>query len=240
MNDLFEIEQMVLDISTEKLQKMTETGICSVEDYEELLKEYGKSLRQLRRMQRIFDQSTVGMNTSNQKLTNEVNIDALTGLYNRGYLDRTLKSIVEDINNYSENLGIIMMDIDYFKKYNDAYGHDGGDDCLRKVAKALKSCIRRKQDFVARYGGEEFTVVLPKTDEDGIRLMCERLRTSVLGMKIPHKGSDVNEFVSISMGATVCSIRKSEDPAEIIKVADNALYESKTNGRNRYTFLAVQ
>jgi diguanylate cyclase (GGDEF)-like protein len=128
-----------------------------------------------------------------------------------------------------------MIDIDYFKKYNDAYGHDAGDDCLREVASALSQCVIRDGDFVARYGGEEFAAVLPNTDKDGAQVVAEKMLEKVRGLNIPHKTSDIAGYVTVSIGGTTGAINHYHHGSEYIKSADKALYESKKNGRNRYT-----
>ena len=164
-------------------------------------------------------------------------IDQLTGVYNRRYLDGNLKKIIRLHSRTGGNLSVLMLDIDYFKKYNDAYGHGMGDDCLRLVANALSQCVIRDEDFVARYGGEEFAVVLPNTDEDGARMVAEKMLEKVRECNIPHKASDVADYVTISIGGTTDVINHLQHGSDYIKAADKALYESKKNGRNRYTFL---
>jgi len=164
-------------------------------------------------------------------------IDQLTGIYNRRYLDGNLQKIIKLYSRTGTSLSILMIDIDYFKKYNDAYGHDAGDDCLRTVASALSQCVIRDEDFVARYGGEEFTVVLPNTDENGAQLVAEKMLQKVRECNIPHKTSDIAGYVTISMGGTTDVINHLQHGSDYIKAADKALYESKKNGRNRYTFL---
>jgi len=163
-------------------------------------------------------------------------IDQLTGIYNRRYLDGSLKRIIKSHIHAGNNLSVLMIDIDYFKKYNDTYGHDSGDDCLKKIVLALSKCIMRKEDFVARYGGEEFVVVLPNTDKNGAQMIAEKLLKKVSEYNIPHKLSDIADHVTISIGGTVGIVKYSQSPQDYIKVADKALYESKKNGRNRYTF----
>jgi len=163
-------------------------------------------------------------------------IDQLTGIYNRRYLDSCLKKIIKLHSRTGNSLSVLMIDIDYFKKYNDAYGHDKGDDCLRSIALALSKCIARKDDFVARYGGEEFVIVLPNTDENGAQMVAEKLLNKLHEYNIPHKVSDIADHVTVSIGGTADVVKHSHNPQDYIKTADNALYKSKKNGRNRYTF----
>ncbi|MDR2596717.1 MAG: diguanylate cyclase [Treponema sp.] len=164
-------------------------------------------------------------------------IDQLTGVYNRRYLDGSLKKIIKFHSRTGSNLSVLLLDIDYFKKYNDTYGHGAGDDCLRAVASALSQCVIRDEDFVARYGGEEFAVVLPNTDESGAHLVAERMLGKIRECNIPHKASDIADYVTISIGGTTDVINHLQHGNDYIKLADGALYESKKNGRNRYTFI---
>jgi len=164
-------------------------------------------------------------------------IDQLTGIYNRRYLDGSLKKIIKLHSRTDSSLSVLMIDIDYFKKYNDTYGHDAGDDCLRIITSALSQCIIREEDFVARYGGEEFVAVLPNTDENGAHLIAEKMLEKVRECNIPHKTSDIAGYVTISIGGTTGIVKHLQHGRNYIKLADEALYESKKNGRNRYTFI---
>jgi len=164
-------------------------------------------------------------------------IDQLTGIYNRRYLDGNLKKIIKLHSRTGGNLSVLMIDIDFFKKYNDTYGHGAGDDCLRKIANTLSQCVIREDDFVARYGGEEFVAVLPNTDENGADLVAKKMLEKVRECKIPHKASDIAGYVTVSIGGATDVVNHLQNGRSYIKLADEALYESKKNGRNRYTFL---
>jgi len=166
-------------------------------------------------------------------------IDQLTCIYNRRYLDGSLKKIIKLHSRTGGSLSVLMIDIDHFKKYNDTYGHDAGDDCLKTVAFILSECVIREEDFVARYGGEEFAVVLPNTDENGAHMVAEKMLEKVREFNIPHKTSDTAGYVTISIGGTTDLINHLQHGSDYIKAADKALYESKKNGRNRYTFLKI-
>jgi diguanylate cyclase (GGDEF)-like protein len=163
-------------------------------------------------------------------------IDQLTGIYNRRYLDGSLQKIIKLFSRTNSSLSVLMIDIDYFKKYNDTYGHEAGDDCLRAVADTLSQCVIREDDFIARYGGEEFVAVLPNTDENGAQLVAERMLEKVRECNIPHEASDIADYVTISIGGTSDVINHLQHGKEYIKLADEGLYESKKNGRNRYTY----
>jgi len=162
-------------------------------------------------------------------------IDQLTGIYNRRYLDGHLKKIIRHLSRNIANISLLMIDIDYFKKYNDTYGHDAGDTCLRTVASALSQCITREDDFIARYGGEEFVIVLPNTDMNGVQVVVEKILEKMRECNIPHKANDAASHVTVSIGGTTAIVKYFHNGSEYIKCADKALYESKQNGRNRYT-----
>lgn len=160
--------------------------------------------------------------------------DALTGIPNRRHFDLALSEEILRLRRSGAPLCLIMIDIDQFKKYNDLYGHQGGDDCLRRVAAALESVAGRRPDLVARYGGEEFVVLLPETPAVGAAVVGEKLRKAVESLSIPHDGADHSPVVTISLGGAVWDARESSSPEDLIRRADQALYRAKKEGRNRY------
>jgi diguanylate cyclase (GGDEF)-like protein len=167
-------------------------------------------------------------------------IDQLTGIYNKRFLNGNLKKIIKSLSRSNGKLSLLMADIDCFKKYNDTYGHDMGDKCLQKVASTLTQCVTREEDFVARYGGEEFAIVLPNTDEEGAGIIAEKILRKINECNIPHKNSDVADFVTVSVGGTTCTVKYTQNESDFIKRADEALYKSKQDGRNRYTFKSLE
>jgi diguanylate cyclase (GGDEF)-like protein len=169
----------------------------------------------------------------------KIYIDPLTDIYNRRYLDENLKRVISTLSRSGAALSLMMIDIDYFKKYNDVYGHAKGDDCLKMVAAALKKSITRIDDFVVRYGGEEFTVVLPNTGEKGAHLIADRMLNNIRNLEIPHDISDVAEYVTISIGVVSGIVKHTYSADYWLSQADKMLYKSKQEGRNRYTFKAV-
>ena len=172
-------------------------------------------------------------------LFTKANVDALTGVFNRRYIENNLAQTMEFLSRSNGQLSVLMMDIDFFKKYNDTYGHDQGDMCLKTVAGALASGVSRSNDFVARYGGEEFLVALPNTDDAGARAVAEKLLDSVRALDIPHAGNDAAPYVTISIGVTTGTVEFTQSQDEYMRRADEALYMSKQNGRNRYTHLKL-
>ena len=172
-----------------------------------------------------------------QDLFTEANYDALTGIYNRRFMENNLQRVMEFLSRSNGLLSVLMIDIDYFKKYNDTYGHEKGDFCLKAIAQILADSVPRAHDFVARYGGEEFVVVLPNTDKAGACVIAEKLHENVQMLNIPHVNSSIKGHVTISIGVTTCEVTYAQSWDEYLKRADEALYMSKQNGRNRYTYL---
>ncbi len=158
--------------------------------------------------------------------------DGLTKIHNRRYFDEVLALEWKRERREHSPLSLIMLDIDFFKKYNDTYGHQAGDEALVKVAKTISETLRRPADIVARYGGEEFVVVLPNAEQKDAVKLSEIIRATIEGLKIEHKLSSINPFLTISLG--VASIVPSSDssPEELLKKADEALYNAKIRGRN--------
>ena len=172
--------------------------------------------------------TTLGMGYRNQQLQNIAAFDELTQVSNRRYFDQKLADEIRT----AQRLSLILCDVDYFKAYNDRYGHPAGDRCLQQVAQALQLGVR-ESDLVARYGGEEFAVVLPDTDEALAANIADRIQIHMRQMEVVHEGSQISEYVTISCG--IATVRKGQSltPLQLIEYADQALYEAKQAGRNR-------
>lgn len=161
-------------------------------------------------------------------------LDGLTGIANRRHFEAVMAREQSRLKRLAGNLSIIMIDIDYFKSYNDHYGHGAGDECLIQVAKTLSSLIKRPTDLLARYGGEEFAVVLPDTDLEGATLVGQSLHAEINRMNFPHEYSDIADNVTVSIGVASSVVgNKSETVEGLLKRADEALFKAKENGRNR-------
>lgn len=159
--------------------------------------------------------------------------DVLTGLATRRRFEEVLQSEWRRCRRHQAPLSVAMMDIDYFKPYNDNYGHGAGDDCLRKVGHALGKEVKRAADLVARYGGEEFVCVLPDTDLDGAMAFGHALRKAVLELKIPHEYSQAANQVTTSIGISTVVPTEELEPYDLVREADKKLYAAKESGRNR-------
>jgi diguanylate cyclase (GGDEF)-like protein len=237
--DLFEDEQKIFDDATKRAEEVRKGGSFDFEEYVSLINEYGKLLKQLRKSIRFADRISNGLFINNLNLDEKVHYDALTGIYNRRFMDDNLKRVIKSLSRSKGVLSVMMIDIDFFKKYNDTYGHKTGDVCLKAVAKALFETARM-DDCVIRYGGEEFVILLPNTDEAGVGIIATRLLDSVRSLCIPHIKSDIAGYVTVSIGATTVKVELNHQYMDYIKRSDEALYISKDTGRNKYTHLKYQ
>ena len=170
--------------------------------------------------------------TANRRLELLASQDGLTGLANRRSFDEIFEKEWSRAARDGSTLGLIMLDVDHFKSYNDVYGHQAGDDCLCAVARAIEAAVRRPGDFVARYGGEEFVVVLPNTDLAGALEVAECMRRSVQAIGLEHS-RNVGGVVTISGGAWASRVMSFPNPRDALKAADENLYAAKAGGRNR-------
>lgn len=160
-------------------------------------------------------------------------LDALTDIGNRRYFDEFVNKEWKRSTRDSLPVSMIMLDIDYFKAFNDTYGHQRGDECLKQVARQLSDTLKRPGDFAARYGGEEFAVVLPNTDIKGAVFIAETLRSMIEALKITHAASDTAKWVTVSLGVGSLIPNRHSKPEQLIALADQALYNAKREGRNR-------
>jgi diguanylate cyclase (GGDEF)-like protein/PAS domain S-box-containing protein len=160
-------------------------------------------------------------------------MDGLTGVANRRMLDSALEQEWANAQRTRQPLSLILLDIDYFKAYNDYYGHIGGDDCLRRVAQALTSVAMRPRDFIGRFGGEEFVLLLPDTDAQAAATIAERCRRTILDLRIPHEESAVSEYLSISLGVDTVIPQPGANANDFVSAVDTRLYKAKQSGRNR-------
>lgn len=160
-------------------------------------------------------------------------IDGLTGVANRRRFDEFLEQEWRRAMRNRLPISLILLDVDFFKRYNDKYGHLAGDDCLRKVARVIAQMLYHPADLVVRYGGEEFACILPETDTSGAVEVAQRLKDGVETLQIPHGRSTVAGYVTISLGVATAIPHPDTPPTLLIEAADRLLYEAKHAGRNR-------
>ncbi|MBW2650003.1 MAG: diguanylate cyclase [Deltaproteobacteria bacterium] len=177
---------------------------------------------------------TQKLDRANQRLEYLSYMDELTDIANRRYFEKHFDQEWKRAGRYSRRLSLIMIDIDFFKNYNDTYGHKEGDVCLGKVATALKHTLKRPGDFIARYGGEEFVAVLPDTDMTGAAVIAESMRSNVRSLGIEHNGNPAVGKVTISLGVASAAPESGQITSEALVIeADKAMYAAKQSGRNR-------
>lgn len=181
-----------------------------------------------------LQQANVAMEDANQKLIRLASTDALTQIANRRSFDDKLATEWLRHHREQQPLAVILGDVDFFKRFNDHYGHPAGDECLRRVASCFKQVITRNGDLAARYGGEEFVVILPNTDIQAASVVAEKLLNTMREMKLPHEFSDASEFVSISLGVSSLIPTSTTSSGILLQNADKALYVAKEKGRNCY------
>lgn len=160
-------------------------------------------------------------------------IDGLTGIANRRRMDEYLADEFKRAKRNHSPLSIVMLDIDYFKQFNDTYGHQSGDFCLQRVANVIKATLHRPADLVARYGGEEFAIILPDTSFSGAVILAEELRKNIEVLAIAHESSLVSPHITLSIGISKAQSYNNISEATLLSQADQALYQAKTEGRNR-------
>lgn len=177
----------------------------------------------------------VSLTKENEELRQIAFTDELTQLDNRRSFNQNIAERWREAKDSGQRISLLLCDIDYFKRYNDTYGHPAGDACLRAVATALRQGVHRQQDQVARYGGEEFAIVLPNTDAEGAQKVAREVREAVARAQILHRGSLIKPFISLSIGISTLRPAQVEHCSyeELVKRADEALYNAKIRGRDR-------
>ena len=169
---------------------------------------------------------------ANQKLQRLVSLDGLTEISNRRHFDECLLNEWSRLGRDKQPLSLIMIDIDYFKAYNDAYGHLVGDRTLKTIAQTIALIVKRPGDVVARYGGEEFAVILPNTDVQGAKQVANKIARQVSQLAIPHKSSKLGGQITLSIGISSMVVSRDKSPEFLLSEADEALYLAKNQGRN--------
>ena len=173
------------------------------------------------------------LEAANRKLRHLAHVDGLTQIANRRHFDETLEQEWSRATRERQPISLILCDVDYFKAYNDYYGHQRGDECLIQVAQGMNQVVRRSTDLVARYGGEEFVVILPNTNVEGAMQVAQLIRDRIRQLKIPHAKSDVSQYITLSLGISSVIPSYIITSDSLINAADSALYQAKQQGRDR-------
>jgi diguanylate cyclase (GGDEF)-like protein len=191
---------------------------------------------ELRFLTQKVQEQAISLQRANQELLRLANLDGLTEIANRRRFDEYLDNEWRRLTRQEDHLSLILCDIDYFKSYNDHYGHQAGDTCLKQVAKTIEATLCRPGDLVARYGGEEFVIVLPNTAPDGAVKVADKICANVRLLELVHEYSKANSYITLSLGVS-CLIPNLQTQAEqLVAAADKALYHAKEAGRNCYRF----
>ncbi len=186
-----------------------------------------------RKLAKLVTAKTAELEKANEELQHLANSDGLTEVGNRRLFEDFLASEWNRATRFKTEISLMLIDIDHFKLFNDTYGHQAGDDCLKKVAEALRKTIHRPTDLVARFGGEEFAIILGGTDSEGAINLAEQAMENVRNLQIAHCKSETHEYLTISIGVATTFVKVGMPESELIKAADEALYRAKESGRNQ-------
>lgn len=238
--ELFSREQRIIKEAEERLQSEDFSENDLYEPFRELLEAYKKLFRQTKRLVKMGDRMQSDLNELNselqchkEKLAQMSYVDGLTSIANRRRFNEYLEAEWNRAVRSGLSLGLILLDIDFFKQFNDHYGHSAGDECLVLVARALSACIKRSADLVSRYGGEEFAVILPETDFSGAKSIAAQIQTSIRDLGITHEYSRIAPHITVSIGIVSCVPAEKDSHLELLEVADKQLYAAKEAGRDQ-------
>lgn len=225
----FALERKIKDLkkANAKIDEYSKELELKVEERTKELQEKNDALiKEIQARQRIQK----ALENANEELTRMSNQDGLTGIANRRHFDDYLAKEWAALTRSPGNLGMVICDVDHFKLYNDTYGHQMGDDCLKRIAKTIADCMHRPRDMAARYGGEEFAAILPDTDIRGALIIAEKIRQQVEELNILHESSKVCAHATISLGVASIAPKSGKNEKELIEMADLALYDAKEKG----------
>lgn len=233
----FQYEEVLARVNTHLLlcqqqQHIQAQNVALQEKNRNLVEVTAKLELELAERQRVETE----LERANEELQRLASLDGLTRIANRRKFDEQLKIEWKRQAREQQPLSLILCDIDYFKRYNDKYGHLAGDECLKQVAQVIAQCARRPGDIVARYGGEEFAIILPNTDADGAMQVARNIQHKLRMLQIPHEASSVSRFVTLSIGVFCVIPHADSSPDFVVHAADLALYQVKEQGRNAVVF----
>jgi diguanylate cyclase (GGDEF)-like protein len=191
-------------------------------------------------LESVVEQRTTLLAQANETLKRMSLVDPLTGIANRRCMDEHLNQEWGRSQRTGEPVSFLFIDVDYFKKYNDSYGHQAGDRCLIEVARCIAEAVNRPGDLAARFGGEEFAVVLPMTDVEGALTVAESIMALMERRALPHRASDVSPHVTLSIGAASMIASPGMSPSSLVDLADAAVYRSKEQGRDQISVAPME
>ncbi|MGR5132664.1 GGDEF domain-containing response regulator [Vibrio alfacsensis] len=197
------------------------------------------AMQRIATMRRELKQLTLQLEDMNQRLKHQANEDSLTNLYNRRYIDKKLQTMIAWHGRQHIPMALILLDVDFFKSFNDHYGHIEGDLCLTAISSQLKASFSRAEEYVGRYGGEEFVILLSCTDARKAEKEAQRVHKAIEFLNYPHGHSSVSSLVTASQGVFAFQPTGNECIADVYAKADKAMYDSKQRGRNTYTLINI-
>ncbi|MEO0948732.1 MAG: diguanylate cyclase, partial [Cyanobacteria bacterium J06641_5] len=244
-DSLWSIHQRMQQLNVRRLVSAHLTGeLAGIINQNQILKvlDPAEMYHVMQQMQEVIDRQTSELKELNQKLATANTelahlsiMDELTQTVNRRQLNQFLISEWQHLGGSNKPMSLIMCDVDFFKAYNDRYGHLAGDRCLVQIARAIQEVTRKDLDLVARYGGEEFAIVLPNTGSSGAKCVSEKILSQIEELQIPHSESNIADYVTVSLGTVTAVPTPANSPNTLLQVADRLLYQSKQGGRNTYT-----
>ncbi|MDD3168768.1 MAG: GGDEF domain-containing protein [Eubacteriales bacterium] len=232
MEDIFESEYKVVLEAENLIQAKVFASAKDEDHYKNLLHSYKRLLRQMRTMVRMSDIMQSKLNTMSGELEKLSQTDALTGLYNRRFFNEIYQKEWQSATDRGTALGTMMIDIDYFKIYNDTFGHLAGDVCLQKIADSIAGTVKDNDAFVARFGGEEFILLMPDADLEKCTGIAQRIMDDLAALNIPGAIKTPDGKITVSIGIGMMSPTMDSKLETLVNMADQALYRAKKDGRN--------
>ncbi|MEM9215871.1 MAG: diguanylate cyclase [Cyanobacteria bacterium P01_F01_bin.150] len=226
--------QLSLRATTQELVEMATQLEAELESHRQTTKQLEAEIESHKQAVRQLEKSNQALEKTNKFLHRLANLDGLTQIANRYCFDEALSEEWLRLARDNRPIGIVLCDVDHFKVYNDYYGHQAGDECLRKIAHAIFRSARRPADLVARYGGEEFVVLLPDTDQAGVQHVAATICHEIRTLQIAHNQSTSSDVVTISVGGCSLIPDAAASPNMLVDIADKALYQAKKQGRNQF------